>query len=288
MEEKKFDNIVLVVIYNKALDESVTLNSFLKYKLKNSKLIIHNNGPQGVRFDDLLHERLNNNFDCHVELINSLDNKPLSIIYNEMFIKNNANRFIILDDDTGLSQSFFELLKTSDFDVDLDIPKIISSIDGAIYYPISNGKVVKDSTILDARNVLSIGSGLVINRTLIEKFNRYNLDLFDENYALYGVDYSLFRRMWWVVKQGDEIHVRSSFSLEHSLSRADRNEKYNKVRNRERILDVAITARRYPSLYSYNIFFRRISREILKINFDNVVCMIMTYISGRHPRCYKK
>ena len=285
MSELKIRNVFLVVIYDKTLEESTTLNSFLNYQFEMSMLIIHNNGPRPILLNEGFYNKLNGVFDNQVKVINTPDNKPLSIIYNKVFTEYDAERYILLDDDTELSSSFVYSLKNTN--ADLNIPKIISSIDDKIYYPISNGVVVTESTTLDASHVLSIGSGLIINRTLIDKFSHYNLKLFDENYALYGVDYSFFRRLWWVVKQGGGINVCSSSFLKHSLSRIDKNESNNKFRSRERVLDVAITARQYPSLYSYYIFLRKVLGELSKMNFTNVIYMFRAYIIGRHPRCPK-
>lgn len=281
-----FDNVILVVLYGKSICESMTLNSLSKYRLKNSKLVIHNNGPESVVFDGELYEKLNDSFDFNVEAVNDLNNTPLSKIYNQLFIVYSAERFIILDDDTQLSDSFVFSIENAC--ADLDVPRIISSSNGISYYPISDGVVIADNTELNANNVLSIGSGLIINTSLIDKFNNYNLNVFDENYALYGVDYSLFRRIWWLVKQGESVDVRSSSFLIHSLSRVNKNERKNKTRNKERVLDVAITARRYPTLYTCYIFLRKLVGEFLKMNASNVVDMIKAYVHGCHPRCYKR
>lgn len=51
--------------------------------------------------------------------------------------------------------------------------------------------------------IISIGSGLVIYKSLVECFRKDNLKLFDERYALYGVDYSFFRRIQRIKKQYD-------------------------------------------------------------------------------------
>ncbi|MCL2896208.1 glycosyltransferase family protein [Brenneria tiliae] len=279
-------NVILVIMYNKALHESTTLDTISNYYFNNTKLVIHNNGPREITYEREFLSKLECCFDNQVELINCLDNWPLSIIYNEFFLKyNNAGKFIILDDDTEISESFIDAIKSSY--VDLELPKIISTSDKKIYYPVCKSGIVTTDTDLDSESALSIGSGLIINRTLVEKFKKHNLKPFDEHYALYGVDFSLFRRIYKIVSKGENVSVRSSSFLMHSLSRLDQSENKNDFRTRERALDIAISARRYPSLYLYYKFFSGIISEFMKMKWGNVFSMIKAYFLGVHPKCYK-
>ncbi|MFC3395027.1 glycosyl transferase [Brenneria rubrifaciens] len=281
-----WSNIILVVMYNKTLQESTTLNTISCYKFTDTKIVIHNNGPREIIYEGEFSAKLGQCFDNQVELINCLDNLPLSYIYNEVFSKyQNVERFIILDDDTEISESFVDAIKNSR--VDLELPKIISSGDNKIYYPVCKNKVVTTDADLNPASTLSIGSGLIINRTLVEKFKKHNLKLFDEHYALYGVDFSLFRRIYKIVGKGENVKIRSSSFLMHSLSRLDQNEHKNNFRTSERALDIAISARRYPTLYLYYKFLTGISSEFMKMNWGNVYNMIKAYLLGVHPRCSK-
>ncbi|WP_409159189.1 glycosyltransferase family 2 protein [Pectobacterium sp. B2J-2] len=249
--------------------------------------MIQNNGPHEIDYDCELSVQLNQCFNNQVELINSVNNMPLSIIYNNLFLKyESAEKFILLDDDTEISVSFVQTIKSGY--ADLEVPKIISSSDRQIYYPICEDAVVTCDKDLDPISVLSIGSGLIINRTLIEKFNRHNLKLFDENYALYGVDYSLFRRIHQISGEGESIKIRTSSFLVHSLSRLDDSLKKNKFRNIERALDVAITARRYPTFHLHYLLIRKFVAESMRMNWNNAYNIVKVYLLGRHPRCLKK
>lgn len=280
-----FANVILVIIYNKSLCDSKTLDTISNYNFPNSKLVIHNNGPEEVIRMSPLWEKLNKCFYSQIELINCLYNKPLSIIYNDIFVKYQACNFVILDDDTEISESFVYAMKNNN--VDLELPKIKSSSDELIYYPICDGIVTNELVDLDPRKVLSIGSGLIINQALVDKFKTNNLKLFDESYALYGVDFSLFRRIYKIVDLGEVVKIRSSCFLTHSLSRLDMNENRDSFRARERALDLAISTRRYPTINLYYMFLRKIVGESIKMRYGNVYCMIKAYILGMHPRCSK-
>ncbi|EHD22411.1 MULTISPECIES: glycosyltransferase family 2 protein [Brenneria] len=279
-------NIILVIMYNKDLQESTTLDTISNYSFNNTKLVIHNNGPREINYEGEFLAKLEHCFDNQVELINCLDNLPLSIIYNEIFSKyNNAEKFIILDDDTEISESFIDAIKISC--VDLELPKIISTGDKKIYYPVCKSGIITTDTDLDPESALSIGSGLIINRTLVEKFKKHNLKPFDENYALYGVDFSLFRRIYKIVSKGENVKVRSSSFLMHSLSRLEQSENKNDFRTRERALDIAISARRYPTLHLYYKFFSGVFSEFIKMNWGNMFSMLKAYFLGVHPKCSK-
>ncbi|MEL4888510.1 glycosyl transferase [Pectobacterium betavasculorum] len=280
-------NIILVIIYNKTLQESMTLKTLSEYKFYNTKVVIQNNGPSEVSYDCELFVRLNQCFDNQVELINSIDNVPLSVIYNDIFLKyKDSDRFILLDDDTEISESFVKAVKNSK--VDLEVPKIISSGDRCVYYPICENEIVTTDRDLDPKSALSIGSGLIINNTLIEKFKRHDLKLFDEHYALYGVDFSLFRRIYKICTKGESVKIRSSSFLVHSLSRLDESSRKNNLRNIERALDVAITARRYPTFHLHYLLIRKFVAESMKMNWSNAYNIVKAYLLGCHPRCLKK
>ncbi|KAA8999852.1 glycosyl transferase [Affinibrenneria salicis] len=278
-------NAILVVLYNKLPGESTTLNMLLEHEFPNSSILIHNNGPKEIRFENdhrlyLLKEIFNK-----VESVNCLENKPLSSIYNE-FIQSNkhVNQYVILDDDTEMTNSFFLAMNSHD-DIDVELPKIKSSFDGEIYYPVSSGRIISGDGNLDSTSTISIGSGLIIKKKLVDKFCKYNMTLFDENFALYGVDFSFFRRIYKLNSMGENIEMRSTSVLKHSLSRLEGASSKNAFRHIERILDVAITARQYPSIKSYYILLRCLINEIYGFNLKNTLVILKAFLNGKHPRC---
>ena len=169
----RYDNALVVVVYNKSIEDSITLNTLVEYDFLNSKLVIHNNGPKNISLVGDVARRLNDKFK-DVELINCLSNSPLSILYNE-FINNNldAKQFIILDDDSTITDEFVRAINANE--ADMELPRIISRTDHVTYYPIEAKKVVTVDRELDPRTSFSIGSGLVIHHSLVEKFHKHNV-----------------------------------------------------------------------------------------------------------------
>ncbi|MCP5961216.1 hypothetical protein NL379_28800, partial [Klebsiella pneumoniae] len=81
-------------------------------------------------------------------------------------------------------------------DIDIELPKIISMSDNVQYYPLVNGAIEqKDGIISNAKEIFSIGSGLVISKGVKLYFIENKMELFDSHFALYGVDFSFFRKI---------------------------------------------------------------------------------------------
>lgn len=101
--------IILVILYNKSINQSETLISLNDNKFTNYDLIIYNNGPK-LLDKDLLFDELQAKI-LSVKLCQDMSNKPLSIIYNE-FLSNNKQyeRFVIFDDDTVIRDLSFQTL----------------------------------------------------------------------------------------------------------------------------------------------------------------------------------
>ena len=275
--------VVLIVLFNKKPEDSTTLVSLLNSEINKIKLVIHNNGPEVVT----LPERILKSFalkNISYELVNCISNKPLSVLYNEFIDSNlSCKTFVLLDDDSEITQSYAHSI--SNFNYDLETPRIVSKKDGVVYYPVSNGKVIKKDSTLDVIGTHSIGSGLIISHNLINQFKENKIKLFDENYALYGVDVSLFRRMWLLSDKGINFNVKTSSSILHSLSRTEAKE--TDFRRLERIIDFAITLRHYPTFRAYLSFCKRLLIQFCTMRFKDLVTMISVFVQGKHPRCTK-
>ncbi|WP_241570116.1 hypothetical protein, partial [Rosenbergiella collisarenosi] len=191
--------IIFVILYGKEIKESSTLDSIISCEslVETDSLIIVNNGPFPIQENlDVFDSQCG-----RVYLDNSSLNIPLSKLYNSL-IRNNEgfDRYIIFDDDTCIPPEFFSTLNLDyHSQVDLQLPKVISIDDNVLYYPIVNGNVIdsEDKSLIFSNNdiVYSIGSGLIIYKSCIEKFYSHSYDLFDESFALYGVDMSIFKRI---------------------------------------------------------------------------------------------
>ncbi|WP_321147883.1 glycosyltransferase family 2 protein, partial [Serratia marcescens] len=240
---------ILVVLYNKKLSESKTLRTLLSHQILNAELFIANNGPHKIEIEsDQFFNQLESHF-IKVQVANFVENRPLSIIYND-FIESNsvAKKFVLLDDDSEVPESFIKVINSENDDFDLELPRIKSVNDGVIYYPVEHGHVVaEDKNNLDVQSTISIGSGLIISRRFIDKFSAAGMKLFDERFALYGVDFSLFRIMKKInAKSNTHFAIRTNSYINHSLSRAAGKTSEHTVN--ERLYDAILSARHYPSI----------------------------------------
>ena len=271
---------IIVVLYNKKINESDTLISLLDFNFSHTKLIIHNNGPEEVFVTDYWSEKFNDKF-SDFQLINCIENKPLSILYNEC-IENerDSKRFLILDDDTILNSDMLQCASTLNYH--LELPKIISTNDGKPYYPLLKGEVIKKNELcLSGNDVVSIGSGLIINSKLIDLFEKHAEKLFDESFALYGVDSSFFRKLSRISKL-ENIVIASHTYINHSLSRVEKKQAIYETK--ERVIDIAISFRRYPNRHLAYVFLVMICKNLVDFNFTNIIMIMKLMIKPIHPR----
>ncbi|MEI6007698.1 hypothetical protein, partial [Klebsiella quasipneumoniae] len=224
-------------------------------------------------------------------IINYTDNKALSFIYNMVLNDyEKHDRFVFFDDDSDIDDGFFESLDaTYNNMMDLQLPLIFDN-DNA-YYPIIDGVIYSDEKSANEKigkynDLFSIGSGLIIYSNLVKKFQQRNMKLFDDNFALYGVDYSFFRRIAILKnKHQEDVNVAISSKINHSLSRTSN--EYSSWRHKERLLDIVLTQRYYSKGISIStlILFKLILKEALKLRLKNIYLIISTFIIGCHPRC---
>jgi len=274
---------ILVVLYNRELKQSTTLQSLLKYNFSDCSLTIINNGPKAFDEDVVFINLLRSKFPL-LNIETHLENMPLSIAYNSFFVTNKGScKFILLDDDTVLTDLFASKINESNWQSDLELPKIISTLDNSIHYPYIDLKPVLIDCILPPDRTLSIGSGMIINKSLIEKFENHGLELFDSHYALYGVDFSLFRRIRMLHANGEQFIIETSSGISHSLSKIEGDTSLFRVR--ERLYDKVVSAKNYPSIKQLTPMFRTFIKYILLLKFSFVFLMIKTYWTGYHPRC---
>ena len=166
----------LIVIYNKACENSETLNSIYKWKDK-IEIVIFDNSTKSN----------NNQAYCQREEIlyfTEKKNLGLSKAYNYVIDRlslNDDDYIIILDDDTVLSDEYIEeVLRSQHLDKDILLPivrcndKIISPTN--IKFKCGS-KIVKSIKDLKFDNMSAINSGMVICGRVFKNI-RYNEDLF--------------------------------------------------------------------------------------------------------------
>lgn len=272
---------ILIVLYNKKIEESESVDSLLNSEVSSVDLHIHNNGPCKVELSEdlvLLFKSKN----IKVSLCNCIDNKPLSLLYNDFICSiSDYNKIVILDDDTTITTSF--ALQIMNGNCDVTLPRIISRGDNKEYYPLKNGDLLINYGVLDTiNNIWSIGSGIIVSKKTVDVFAEHKIKLFDEHYALYGVDISFFRNLWILEKRGVKFRVCVDSILVHSLSRVETVQ--SEFRVRERLIDIAITARRYPSTRKLLSFCKQIIKHIVEGHFKISIIAISCFLSGIHPR----
>lgn len=277
---KRMKISVLVVLYNKIISDSATLRTMLLCNdLCNVDLTVVNNGPKSIpQVQEFLSS--NESLFLGIRYIEHLENKPLSKVYNDFIDCNSrADYYVIIDDDSKLESTFFRKIVLNTFDI--CVPRILSVDDGQYYYPTVKGVPITSEGYIDIDDLISISSGLTIKRDVVTLLKNKYGSVFDENFALYGVDTSFFLRL----KELDcRLNVICSSTIMHSLSRAN-NSKPSLFRERERLYDAAIIARRYPNRIRIYYFVKRLLKNIILFNRENLFSLITCFIKGKHPRC---
>ncbi|MHA0974011.1 hypothetical protein ACR9HQ_11090, partial [Enterobacter ludwigii] len=166
---------------------------------------------------------------------------------------------------------------------DIILPLIKNQKDSQIYYPISNNTIVTSETALDINGLISITSGLAISRKLINLMQNVYGPVFDENFALYGIDTSFFARLHRAREIHDKLSIISQDVVLHSLSRTG-SQPISNIRLRERLCDAALIARHYPDVKRLTYLLKKIVQNIYRGNFTNLYLLIKCYVTGKHPR----
>ncbi|MBA5599882.1 glycosyl transferase [Pectobacterium aroidearum] len=283
--------IILVILYGKDDFDSETFCCLLncEHDFFNYDLYIFNNGPNAlIGKKSLFLDSLKNKFD-NVFIKEDLSNRPLSVIYNEFMKKSDYDRYIIFDDDTSIHDSFFnDIDKQYNNNIDIQLPIINSKSNGKSYYPVINSSFIGDIKKIDrSQDVYSIGSGLVFYHRLIKKFEKYEMELFDNRFALYGVDYSFFRRLVLLKNKGMDVNIYIASKLNHSMSGV--NASIEPWREKERLYDHVLTLKYYSkgSFVKWLKLFRMSFFYLVKAKFNLSFMVLYIYMKGIHPRCKK-
>lgn len=217
-----YQTLLVVVLSGKTYKASVTLNCLMNKAYVNSDLVIINTGPDALLFDkDFIHT-----LGFHVKKIDIkeyLDARPLSNIYNEILNEyGEIDRFVLLDGDSCLNKYYLNNLdKFHTNEIDLQLPHVRSKVDGEIYYPIideSVAKVADGFVINPTQHIRSIGFGLVVYRSAINKFLTIQKQVFDDYFSFYDVDDVFFERIKLLRDENIDIKIQVVNTLEHCLN----------------------------------------------------------------------
>ncbi len=266
----------IVVVFNKTAEQSLTIESIAKYANFFKSIVIFNNGPKSISLSEL---DLPKNF----TLVNNNKNLALSKIYNDFIIDNNADRYVILDDDTCITESYIKKLILRDEYYHLGLPLIVSSHDKEIYYPVmTKVRNIFADDYMYCSGMYSISSGMILSKEMVSAITKKYNKVFDERFALYGVDISLFYRLDSLTIKNDLV-CHSEAVLTHELS------KFQTEKSTFRIEELLIDQLLQYKIYHKNkkrlfLYLYRNKGSILRLKLSSFRRVILSYLSSRHPR----
>lgn len=278
--------VFLVVLYNKPFDDSKTLQTLCQLfpEKPQTNVFIWNNGPDSLKesVDDSLVLQTFKAKGITFELRESLENKSLSAIYNDVW-ENCTGMLSILDDDTELNDRYFRsverFLASSCL---VMVPKIQSQ--DQLVYPRSkqlNFETIQDYQVVD-EPIVSVMSGICVKAELKQTLLARYGDLFDQRFCFYGIDSIFFKRL--------KILKKSCFfiggAINHSLSSASFCEP-SEFRVRERLIDSCLQLRNYPSLGACKGFLLTLREFGFKHIWRERKLMLISLWHGSHPRFLK-
>lgn len=276
---------ILVVIYNKELNESETLQSLSRIGTyeDNVKVVLWNNGPSPLK------SRCVKNFEktgYNFEFKETIHNESLAVIYNQFLSICDAEKYILLDDDSSITSCFIKDSSVCSYS-DVGMPIITSH--GKIRTPTINGVAYSYGHRLDSTSkVFTIGTGLVIGREIVEVLKNAYGDVFDERFYLYGVDTTFCLR---INETGLTNKVKFIDGFEHSLSRLeDEPSRVKNFRRKERSYDLGLMLRYYHSPKKAIKIFLEVFAVAAKRSLLNqerkvyIFDLCLAFISGKHYR----
>lgn len=267
----------LVLLYNKGIEASLTLNTLFYENVDNSSLIIWNNGPSSI---NITTDTCSLAKWQRIELIQTLDNRPLSEIYNKVIELYPADRYVFLDDDSQLTSEYLTAIASSQAGV--AVPAIYSH--GAYRSPLVRGKF-NTGPYQVTDKVTAIGSGVGVLDDIAQQLKTHYGDVFDSRFAFYGVDTTFFLRLHHL-GLSDQVEMIDGF--EHSLSRLERkSQTMSQFRQVERAYDLGLTLRHYvPWPKALFILLKQTVKFALgKVTWLQLKLFIKAYKDGCHPKC---
>jgi len=238
-----FETAILVLLYNKEIVESNTVTSLIESDVNysNTKVVIWNNGPNELKSKDCANLIA---LGYSVTIVETINNESLAVVYNRFLQETEAAKYILLDDDSALSNEFINASAASK-SCHVSLP-IISS-EGKVQYPSVDRKRYSSNTKVNANSrVTTIGSGLVIGQDIADALKQRYKNVFDERFYLYGVDTTFCLRL----SESDLIkHVQIISGFDHSLSRlGNESSKMTTFRRVERSYERGLKLRYYVPL----------------------------------------
>lgn len=167
----------IIVVYNKTIQGSVTCESIKTIRDLNIEIVIVDNSENDFHNEELCKS-------LGYTYISMNGNKGLSKAYNAAIDKTKADVFILFDDDTPVTQEYFDTLNkavSENTDVDIFAP-VVYGQDGVIYSPnefnfLRNHFISKPEQEVSQGKFNAIASCLAIRRRVFDGY-RFNEALF--------------------------------------------------------------------------------------------------------------
>ncbi|WP_440054153.1 hypothetical protein ACSLBF_14940 [Pseudoalteromonas sp. T1lg65] len=282
-----FDSAILVLLYNKELMESSTVTSLISSDLQfsNARLVLWNNGPESLGDTDFL---VFQQLGYDVQVMETLYNESLAVIYNSFIRNNKAKKYIFLDDDSNLNS---EYIKFADISSQNKVAMPIITTSGRVENPKVNSVAYSFGQKIDSNDrVTTIGSGLVVGDGVIISLLKEFGAVFDERFYFYGVDTSFCFRLN-LNNLNDAIEFIHGF--EHSLSRLKvEDPSFTGFRVLEHSYSLGLMVRYYHSfpknvLIVVKVFLNAFFQVVFKKKgLYKITPFIKAVIAGKHYRAF--
>ncbi len=182
--------LVLVVLYKCEISESETIQTLLKQgntHTSDFKLIIWDNSPVSASIAQQSAMKAKIDF----EYISCQENMALSRVYNKVVDTYNFDYILLLDQDTGLPDGYFNEIashiqlypKTRLFLPIVKNGDLIVSPGNFHYFKGKHWSAPRIG-VIKSKNILAVTSGMLISQTYFEQ----HTTRFDERLSLYGID----------------------------------------------------------------------------------------------------
>lgn len=167
----------IIVVYNKTIQGSITCECIKSIHDINLEIVIVDNSENDFHNGELCRS-------LGYTYISMNGNKGLSKAYNAAINKTNSDVLILLDDDTLVTQDYFNTLNKAvneNLDVDIFAP-VVYGQDGVIYSPneynfLRNRFISNPDQVVSQENFNAIASCLAIRRRVFDGY-RFNEVLF--------------------------------------------------------------------------------------------------------------
>lgn len=281
----------LVILYNATLTTSSTLQSLLNCDFSNNlqvKVFIWNNGPHLLDERDIaLYLEKTKVLGLEVKIFQDIRNIALSKIYNYLINKNNFDFFIPFDQDSYLTNDFFQTIAMHS-DYSLILPRIESNEQIKFPYYVKHGPILKEGKV-ELNRVTSINSGIAIAKSLVEIFSKEKLTVFDERFAFYGIDTVFFLSLWGLYKKYPSISCGCFGKIKHSLAMEEEQEQLGQLspaRRLEYLYFFILYRLHYKQRSKLSVLFHVINkmRKSKIKDKESISQLLQCLIKGQHPR----